>query len=448
VNRPRSWIDASVLEIAKAVHSKRVTACEVVEQSLGRIRENNARLGCFTRVFEDQARSDAAQIDHMLASGRDPGPLAGVPFAAKDLFDMMGLPTTAGSKTRIHATRAECDAEVVSRLKQAGAILVGSTNMDEFAYGFATINSYFGPTRNPHDVERVAGGSSGGSAAAVASGMVPIALGSDTNGSIRVPAGLCGIWGIRPADSMIPMSGVYPLVKILDTVGPFARSCSELLILYEILSKTKLNIDRSVPRVAQLTGWFVQHASQEVLAAMEPIMSHLGSTMKVEIPEVEAARSASVVMTASQAGALHLDSLRRWPMDYDPAVRDRLLAGTMVPVGLYQQALDFRSHFRKTMTRIFDEVDILICPCTPEVAPRIDDATIVVNGKRVPARANLGLFTQPLSIAGLPMVSAPWRGAGELPIGVQFVTAPGREGMLFGLLEGLERDGILKQRID
>ena len=435
--------DASAIVIAEKVRCGALSAQLILENVLADIQLRNDSFNCFTRVLAETARKAAQVIDQKVIAGVDPGPLAGVPFGAKDLFDIAGIPTTAGSKLRLNAPAAKSDAEVVARLKRAGAILIGTLNMDEFAYGFATVNAHFGPTRNPHDPSRLAGGSSGGSAAAVAAGLVPIALGSDTNGSIRVPASLCGIWGIRPADNVIPMNGVFPFVEILDTVGPFARSLAELVLVYDLLSDSKRSFSDLQPRVARLDGWFERNADPEALQAVDAVMKHLGSYAVAKMPEAEAARSASHLMTAAQGGAFHLESLRHQAMDYDPAVRDRLLAGTMLPAGNYLKAIAFRKYYRDKIRDLFNRFDILIAPSTPVAAPRIDQATMIVDGKPTPARANLGLYTQPLSVAGIPIVSAPLNRPGRLPFGLQFATCPGREGMLFQLLSQLESDGFL-----
>ncbi len=435
---------ASIQDIAKAVRSGAVKSLDLTIATLDDIAKRNGETNSFTRVLNESAIASAHEVDRKVAKGIDPGPLAGVPFGAKDLYDIAGLPTTAGAKMRIGAAPAERDAVVVARLKAAGAVLVGTLNMDEYAYGFATVNAHFGTTRNPHDLNRLAGGSSGGSAAAVAARLVPLSLGSDTNGSIRVPAALCGIWGIRPADGAISVKGTFPFVEMLDTVGPFVRSAAELELVYELLSGAELGDSKTTPRIARLDGWYARNGSPEVLDALDMLMAHLGVDDVAEMPEAETARSASYLITAAQGGALHLDTMRSRAMEYDPAVRDRLLAGAMLPTALYLRAMEFRNFFRKRVKLLFERYDILIAPTTPVVAPRIDQATMIVDGQPAPARANLGLYTQPLSLAGIPVASAPFRVSSGMPIGLQFATAPGREAMLFKLLRELESDGILR----
>ncbi len=412
-----------------------ISAVDRIAEVLADIRERDGRYRCFTDVLADEAMRDAEAVD----AGIVTGPLAGIPFAVKDLFDLEGRVTSAGSVVRRNAAPAPRDAEAVRRLKAAGAILVGTLNMDEFAYGFATVNANFGTTRNPHDPERLAGGSSGGSAAAVAADFVPLTLGSDTNGSVRVPASLCGVWGIRPGDGVLPSQGCFPFVRSLDQIGPFARSAADLALVYEVLAGSKLALGQSSPpRIAKLDGWFVRHAGADALEAMEMI-----DAPSVSLSGAEIARSASFLITAAEGGALHLPTLRQQAMEYDPAVRDRLIAGAMLPAALLVKAQRYRDAFRAEIATLFNEVDILVAPATPSVAPRIDEGTLMIDDKPVSARANLGLLTQPLSLAGIPVIAAPVNRPGRLPIGLQFATAPGREAMLFDLMLKLEQDGVL-----
>jgi len=430
--------------IAENVGQGKVLAEDLVRRTLADIRHRDTAFTAFTHLFDDEATARARAVDAGVRAGKTPGPLAGVPFAVKDLFDVAGYPTTAGALMRVDAPAAVRDAEVVRRLKAAGAILIGTLNMDEYAYGFATVNAHFGTTRNPHDVTRLAGGSSGGSAAAVAAGMVPLTLGSDTNGSIRVPASLCGVWGLRPGDGAIPLDGVFPFVEALDTIGPFTRTLGDLRSAYEVLAGVKLS-SGGTPRVARLGGFFAKNASAEAVAAIDAVMGHIGSDAVVDLPQAEAARSAAFLITAAQGGALHLDTLRTRAMDYDPAVRDRLLAGALLPSAAYVKAWEVRAQWRVKVARAFEDYDILLAPATPTVAPRIDEGTILIDGKPASARANLGIHCQALSLAGVPVVAAPYSG-GVLPIGVHCVTAPGREGMLFDWLERLEAEGVFTAR--
>jgi AtzE family amidohydrolase len=403
---------------------------------IARIQAHNRRLVAFTRVFDVAA--DGQAID---ATAH--GPLAGVPFAVKDLFDVQGLPTTAGAAMRVDAEPALRDAQVVRRLKAAGAVLVGTTNMDEFAYGFATVNAHFGTTRNPHDPDRLAGGSSGGSAAAVAAGLVPFALGSDTNGSIRVPAALCGIHGLRSTHGQVPVEGVFPFVEALDVAGPFARSLDLLQAVHEVMAGVSLApVEAGALRIARLGGWFDRNLDPDLHAGLEGIAEALGTSRLVELPQAAQSRRAAFVMTAIEGGFLHRHALRARPDAFDPAVRDRLLAGLLQPAEAWLEVQRFAAWFRNRMARLWEQFDVLVAPAVPCVAPRIDQATIEVDGEQVSARANLGLFTQPLGLAGCPVLAVPLRRPGQLPLGVQLVAAPGREDRLFAVARGLEALGL------
>ncbi|UZK66458.1 AtzE family amidohydrolase [Sphingomonas sp. M1-B02] len=431
-----------IADIAQDVRTGRRSAVEIVRESLAHIARDNPTLNAATLVLTDSAVAQAEAVDAKVARGEDPGPLAGVPFGVKDLFDVQGLPTTAGAAMRRDAPPATRDAEAVTRLKAAGSILVATLNMDEFAYGFATINAAYGTTRNPHGSNRLAGGSSGGSAAAVAAGMLPLTLGSDTNGSIRVPAALCGIYGLKPSHGALPMGGVFPFVDSFDDIGPFATSVADLRLSWEVLGGSAVR-SRAPIRIAHLGGWFSDDVDAELLDAIDAIGTHLGGIRTVELPEVARARSAAFLMTAVEGGTRHLPELRRRALAFDPATRDRLIAGALLPASAYLAAERFRAWFRAQAARLFEQHDVLIAPATGEVAPPIDDPMIHVAGARLPARAHLGRFAQPLSFIGLPVIAAPLRRPGKLPLGLQLVGKPGGEAPLFDLAATLEADGLI-----
>ena len=430
-----------VRDIVADVRSGRQTARSLADQAIGAIRALAPRINAVTRLLEQRAFAEADAVDAQIAAGRDPGPLAGVPYCVKDLFDVEGLPTTAGAKLRSTAPPAHCDAKAIGLLRGAGAVLVATTNMDEFAYGFATINAHHGATRNPHDVTRLAGGSSGGSAAAVAAGMVPLSLGSDTNGSIRVPSSLTGIYGLKPTHGALPMEGVFPFVESFDDIGPFAASVADLRLAWEVLRGEPATQAGEAPKVARLGGWFRDGVDPDALADIDAIADAIGGAPLVELPDVARARSAAFLMTAAEGGALHLPVLRERAMDYDPATRDRLLAGAMLPASVYFRAREFRSWFLDRALELFAHYDVLICPAVPCIAPTIADPMMQVGGKSVPARAHLGILTQPLSFIGLPVIAAPLLRPGKMPLGIQIVGAPGCEHQLFEFAETLEQLG-------
>jgi AtzE family amidohydrolase len=223
----------SAAEAAAAVRAGRRSAKDVAEAALAGVAARDGALNCLTAVTAERARAEAVAVDAAVSAGRDPGPLAGVPVAVKNLFDVEGLATLAGSKIERDKSPAARDAFLLRRLRAAGAVLLGALNMDEYAYGFTTENHHYGPVRNPHDTGRIAGGSSGGSAAAVAAGLAPLALGSDTNGSIRVPASLCGVFGLKPTYGRLSRGGAYLFAASFDHVGPFARDAADLALAYD-----------------------------------------------------------------------------------------------------------------------------------------------------------------------------------------------------------------------
>jgi aspartyl-tRNA(Asn)/glutamyl-tRNA(Gln) amidotransferase subunit A len=437
-------VTRSAISIASDVRAGRCSALSVAQAAIDAVGAIDQGLCAVTRLLDARALAMARAVDEKVACGIDPGPLAGVPFGVKDLFDVQGLSTTAGAAMRIGAPVAERDAAVVTRMAAAGAVLVATLNMDEFAYGFATDNAHFGLTRNPHDRDRLAGGSSGGSAVAVASGMMPIALGSDTNGSVRIPASLTGCWGLKPAHGSLPMEGVFPFVDSFDDVGVFARSCDDLRLVWQVLGDEDLGTHPVPVRGGRLGGWFARNLTDAMVQSVARVCDAIGDCPLVAPSGVAQARSAAFLMTAMEGGARHLPELRRDAMGFDPATRDRLIAGAGFPHAAYLDACATQARFRAQFARLFERYDVLVAPAVSSIAPRIDEPMIMVDGNAVSARANLGLYTQPISFIGLPVIAAPVRqAAGVLPMGVQLIGRPGGEGALLALAAELERQGVL-----
>ena len=427
------------IEIADAVRSGRSSARAVVDEALTGLERRAYPLVAVTRLLADRARAEADAVDATIAAGRDPGPLAGVPYGVKDLFDVAGLPTTAGSRLYADAPPAIGDAQAIRRLHAAGAVLVATLNMDEFAYGFATINALHGTTRNPHDLSRLAGGSSGGSAAIVAAGLLPFSLGSDTNGSVRVPASLTGIFGLKPTHGALPMGGVFPFADSFDDVGPFTLSVADMHLLWNVLTATDGDQSGDAPaRVARLGGRFAQNIDPDQVAAMDAIAP--GAPV-VELPDIARARSAAFLITAYEGGALHRAALARDAMAFDPATRDRLIAGSLLPRALYDAAQDFRARFKVAVVEAMGDHDVLLAPATPCIAPPVEDPRILIDGVLTPARADLGIHSQPISFTGLPSLAVPLHRPGRLPIGLQLIGRPGGEPALLRYAARLEQAG-------
>jgi aspartyl-tRNA(Asn)/glutamyl-tRNA(Gln) amidotransferase subunit A len=452
MTRGTTWPNAAT--IAADVTAGRLSAETVVRDALDRIARHNGTLGAFTDVVAERALSRAA--------AGPVGPLAGVPFAVKNLFDVQGLTTRAGSAINRTLPPATADSPLISRLEAAGAILVGALNMGEYAYDFTGENCHDGPSRNPHDITRMSGGSSGGSGSAVAGGLVPLALGSDTNGSIRVPSALCGIWGLKPTYGRLTRHNSFPFVSSFDHLGPFARGVADLALAYDAMQgpdphdpgcanrpaePVLPSLEQGIGglRIAMAGGYFQRNAFPEALAALHRVAAALGVTRQVELADAARARAAAYVITATEGAALHLDRLRRQPDDFDPAVRDRLLAGALIPAVLVAQAQKLRRQFQADMLALFDTVDVILAPATPCSAPLLGQQTFELDGVTLPVRANLGIFTQPISFIGLPVAAVPVVGEG-MPLGVQVITAPWREDLALRVARALERDGVCAAR--
>jgi aspartyl-tRNA(Asn)/glutamyl-tRNA(Gln) amidotransferase subunit A len=446
---------ATAAEIARAVGSGKVKASAVVEAALKRIEAAEPTVNAFTDIVAERARKRAAEID----AGRHRGPLMGVPFAVKNLFDIEGLPTRAGSKINVDGPKAPRDGALVRQLEAAGAILLGGLNMGEYAYDFTGENAHYGPSRNPHDPTRMTGGSSGGSGAAVAAGEVPLALGSDTNGSIRVPSSLCGLFGLKPTYGRLSRAGSFPFVDAFDHLGPLARSAEDLALSFDAMQGwdpadpvcTDREPEPTLPRlregldglrIAVAGDYFAKGGEPEAFEAVAAVAKALGATRTVVLPQAAVARSAAYVITAIEGAQLHLPRLRTRPQDFDPDTRERFMAGALLPGSWYVKAQRFRRQYRASVLKIFDDVDIVLAPATPCRAPKLGQVMMRLGGVDLPVRANLGLFTQPISFVGLPVVAVPTRAPGALPIGVQVIARPFNEQAALRVAAHLEKAGV------
>jgi len=450
--------EMSAADIAKAVAGGKMSALAATEAALARIKQHDTILNSFTDVTADRARAKARAIDADIAAGKAVGPLAGVPFAVKNLFDVAGLSTRAGSKINRDLAPAKRDATLIERMEAAGAVLVGALNMGEYAYDFTGENVHDGPSRNPHDTTRMSGGSSGGSGSAVGGALVPIALGSDTNGSIRVPSSFCGIFGLKPTYGRLSRARSFPFVASFDHLGPFARSVTDLALAYDAMQGpdaddaacTTRGLEPTVPllanpvsdlRIAIAGGYFQKNVFPEAVEAVSRVAKALGTTQIVDVPEAARARAAAYVISTTEGASLHLDRLRKRPNDFDPAVRDRLIAGAMVPAPLVDRAQKFRRWYRAQVLELFKSVDVIIAPATPCIAPKLGQVTFVLDGVELPVRANIGIHTQPISFIGLPVVAVPVP-LEPMPIGVQIIAAPWREDIALRVAHALERAGV------
>ncbi len=453
-------LDQPAVAIAAAVKSGAASALEITQAALDRIEKRNGALNAFTDVTAERALAKAAAIDATRRSGKPLGSLAGAPFAVKNLFDIQGLATRAGSKINRERLPASKDATLVARLEAADAVLLGGLNMGEYAYDFTGRNVHDGNCRNPHALDHMTGGSSSGSGAAVAGGLVPLTLGSDTNGSIRVPSSFCGVFGLKPTYGRLSRARTFPFVASLDHLGPLARSTVDLALAYDAMlgpdaedpaqadaPATTLapKLDEGIDdiRIARLGGYFARRGDAAAIGAVDIVAKALKANRTVELEGAERARAAAFLITMTEGGALHLERLRKRAADFDPEVRDRLIAGALIPGSWAVQAQKFRRQFRETALQLFRDVDVLIAPATPTRAPELDQQTFLLDGEEMRVRPNIGIFTQPISFIGLPVVAAPiWTEGERLPIGVQVIAPPWREDLAIRVARCLERDGV------
>lgn len=443
----------------QAFSSGEVSARELLVDTLDRIAAQNEMLNAFVEITGKRALAEADALDNMRRHGEPLPALAAVPYAVKNLFDVKGVTTLAGAKLLSYNPVAERDSVLIERMHTAGGLLLGTLNMDALAYGFTTENTHYGVTRNPHDLLRSAGGSSGGTGAAVAAGLVPIGLGSDTNGSIRVPSSLCGVFGLKPTYGRLPRTGTFPFVASFDHLGPLAGNTQDLSLAYDAMqghdagdpacaqrpvAKTLDTLGHGMEglRVARLTGYFDDNAGAEARWAAMTAATALGASDEVELAGTDKARAAAFVITASEGGALHFDNLRDCPHEFEPLSVDRLTAGTLVPASWYQQAQRYRRLYLERMLALFEQYDLLIAPATPVTAPLLGQQHIAIGIRQLPTRPNLGLLTQPISFVGMPVAVAPLWPEGGLPIGVQLIAAPWREDICLRAAWTLEQQGL------
>jgi AtzE family amidohydrolase len=453
---PSPW--ATATETATAVKTGAVSARAVTEAALARIASVDKTLNAFTAVTAERALAKAKAVDAAIAKGQDVGPLAGATFAVKNLFDVAGLPTLAGSKINRDLPPSRHDATLVTRMEAAGAVLLGALNMGEYAYDFTGENAHDGPSRNPHDTARMTGGSSGGSGGAVAGGLAAIALGSDTNGSIRVPSSFCGLFGLKPTYGRLSRARTFPFVSSFDHLGPLARSVADLAVSYDAMQggdaddpacssraaepvAATLNQGSDGLRIAVAGDYFKKGAHPEAIEAVTRVAKALGVAREVIIPEAARARAAGFIITTTEGASLHLDRIRTRAADFDPDVRDRLISGAMLPAAFTVKAQKFRRWYRDQVLALFKDVDAIIAPATPTPAPLIGQKTLLLDGVEMPLRPNIGIFTQPISFIGLPVVAVPIP-LQPMPIAVQIIAAPWREDIAVRIARTLEAQGV------
>ena len=405
----------TIEEFGRRLRARQVTSAQVTEECLQRIEADNGRLNAFIRVTADEARRQAEEADREITAGRDRGPLHGVPISIKDLLDVRGTPTTAASRVRDGHVAAR-DAVSIAHLRQAGAVFVGKTNLHEFAFGTTNEDSAFGIARNPHDPSRSPGGSSGGSAASVAAGMALATIGTDTGGSIRIPAAACGIVGLKPSLGEVSIDGVVPLSRTFDHVGPLTQTVADASLVYHALLGDE-HVTAPVPlplhgvRLAIPRGYFFDVLDDDVRARFEDAVGRL-RTAGVHLDEIEIHHTADIApvylhIVLADAAAYHATALETMPERYTPNVRVRLEMGRYVLAEDYVRALAGREVLRREVDAALAQHDALMLPTLPIPAPTIGAATVAVGSRTEPVRNVMLRLTQPFNVTGHPAISIP-----------------------------------------
>ena len=453
--------EMTLAEAAAALRSRRVSAVELVQAQLARARAVQPAINAFIRIDEESAMAHARALDSEAARGHFRGPLHGVPMAHKDMFYRTGLVTTCGSAIR-RDVRADTTATALERLDAAGAIDFGTLNMAEFAYGPTGHNVHVGAARNPWNTAHITGGSSSGSGAAVAARATFGALGSDTGGSVRLPASLCGVTGLKVSYGRVSRAGAMPLSYSMDTIGPLARTALDCALMLQVLAgadpRDPTTPAQSVPDYAArlqqpLSGLRVGVPNQFFYDDLDPVVARcidearkvlasLGCRIiPVDLPDMRAAEVAATHVIAAEAATLHGNWLRNRPQDYSPQVRARLMRGLAVPASRYIDALRLRGELlQRFLSEVFNQVDVLHIPSLAIPTPTLAETDVGGGAKMDRILALLTRLQRPLNFLGLPSIALPCgETASGMPVGMQLAGRPFAEDVILHLAHAFQQ---------
>jgi aspartyl-tRNA(Asn)/glutamyl-tRNA(Gln) amidotransferase subunit A len=433
----------SLVQLAGEIRSGVISPREAVQAQLERIERFDSVINSFISVRAEEALAEAASPVS--------GPLRGVPIAVKDVIDVAGARTTAASAILAHNV-ARHDALAVARLRQAGAVIIGKLNTHEFAWGSSSTSRHFGPVRNPWALERIAGGSSGGSGAAVAARLVPGSLGTDTGGSIRIPSSFCGVTGLRPSMGLVPTQGTFPVSQTFDVVGPMAATAEDCGVVLDAIAGTRTDVRGGIAglKVGVVTA-LLDLASDDVAATVTEavgVLNRLGARIEpMRIPMLIQAGTIQQLIMLPEATAVHLRWLQTRLSEYGDDVRARLLAGLFLPATSYVTALRARAAYRAALDRTFSGVDVVVAPTMPIVPPDVGANIVTIGGTALPYREAVIPFNSPWSLGGLPVVSVPCGFVNGLPVGLAVAGRPGADELVLRAGHALQGETDWHERV-
>ncbi|AOA57502.1 Asp-tRNA(Asn)/Glu-tRNA(Gln) amidotransferase GatCAB subunit A [Acinetobacter larvae] len=455
----KSLLLLPVLELAKRIQSREVSSVDLTQLLLQHAQACNPTINAYISFRADKALAEAAQADAEIAQGQYRGVFHGIPMGIKDNIYLAGEVTTMASKIHQHFV-ADSDASVIARLKQAGAIIIGKLNMHEYAWGISNNSPHFGACHNPWNLDKIPGGSSGGSGAAVAAAMSTISLGTDTAGSIRIPSSACGLVGLKPTHGLVAKFGCFPLAWSLDHIGPMAKTVADAAAMLQVIAgydprdPTSQQVDianYSAHLTADIAGkvigineeYFFHQVDQRIENLVRAQIAQLEAQgaiiKKVSIPALNHAEYTELITSLSEAAAIHHQDMQQRPDDFGDDIRLLFELGEIPTAVEYLHAQQLRQELKQQFAAIFAEVDVLIAPTLPILPPDIGSATVDLNGETVDLLNHIIRFTGPSNLTGFPALSMPCGIIDGQPVGLQIIGPAFQEAQVFHIAAAIER---------